>query len=138
MDKHKLIVSVGWTEDNFCCGLSEDSIGTVVATGKSLDSLKRDFKESLSLHIQGCLEDGDELPEWLAAEDFELDFVLDAAALLRDAEQYTTIAAISRASGINQRQLSHYATGVKKARAAQRQRIVDGLHKIGQSVLALG
>jgi hypothetical protein len=50
---------------------------------------------------------------------------------------YASIAAISRASGINQHQLSHYANGIKKPRPAQRRRILDGIHKIGRELMAV-
>ncbi len=62
-----------------------------------------------------------------------IDF-MDTAALLHAYEPYVTLAAISRASGINQYQLSHYANGIKKPRPEQRKRIVDGLHKIGNEL----
>ena len=45
------------------------------------------------------------------------------------------MAAISRASGISQQQLSHYANGLKNPRPAQRQRIVEGIHRIGEKML---
>lgn len=129
-------VNVGYTGDNFCCGWSDANLGTVVVTAKTLESLKSDFEESFKLHIEGCQADGDPVPAYLKSGNYEIDYVLDAAALLRNAEAYTTMAAISRASGINQKQLSHYANGVKKARAAQRERIVVGLRTIGEEVLA--
>lgn len=132
----KIKVNVGYTGDNFCCGWSDSNLGTVVATAKTLESLKSDFEESFKLHIEGCQADGDSVPDYLKTGNYELDYVLDAAALLRNAEAYTTMAAISRASGINQKQLSHYANGVKKARAAQRERILVGLRTIGEEVLA--
>ena len=137
MDTHKLIVNVSWTGKNFCCGWSDDDAGTVVVTAKTFAKLKEDFEESLRLHIEGCIADGDSLPGYLVAGNYEIDYNLDMAALLRDAETYTTMAAISRASGINQKQLSHYANGIKKPRALQRARIIAGLHVIGSHIMAL-
>lgn len=102
MADHKLKIDVSWTGDNFCCVWSDDDAGTVVATAKTLRKLKEDFEQSLRWHIEGCVEDGDKLPEYLVIGDYELTYELDDAALLRDAETYTTMAAISRASDINQ------------------------------------
>lgn len=130
-------VDVTWTDDNFGCAWSDDVAGTVVVTAKTLDKLKADFEESLRLHIEGCLEDGDELPEYLVNGDYEIEYVLNTAALLRDAEEYTTMAALSRASGINQKQLSHYASGIKNPRPVQVERIKAGLKRIGTQLLAL-
>lgn len=137
MANHKLKVDVSWTGKNFGCSWSDEGAGTVVVTAKTFDKLKNDFKESLRLHIEGCVADGDNLPEYLVNGDYSIEYILDTAALLRDAETYTTMAAISRASGINQKQLSHYANGVKQPRAAQRARILAGLHLIGSQILSL-
>ena len=137
MANHKLMIDVSWTGKNFCCFWSDDDAGTVVATAKTLSKLKKDFAESLKWHIEGCVADGDALPEYLVIGDYELEYNLDTAALLRDAETYTTLAAISRASGINQKQLSHYANGIKHPRPNQRARIIAGLHIIAAQIMAL-
>ena len=137
MADHKLKVDVSWSGKNFCCAWSDDAAGTVVATAKTLEKLKEDFAESLKFHIEGCVADGDVLPQYLVDGDYQLEYVLDIVALLRDAETYTTMAALSRACGINPKQLSHYITGQKRPRKEQRQRIVSGLHLIGSRILAL-
>lgn len=131
------MVHVGWSGDNYCCSLGEDIGGVVAVTANTLPKLKKEFEESLRWHIEGCLADGDPLPEYVAAGDYDLDYQLDTAAMLRQAEQFTTMAAISRVTGINQKLLSHYANALKKPRDAQRQRIVDGLHQIGRQFLAV-
>ena len=132
-----LKIHVGWSGNNFCCGLSEDIGGVVAVTAKTLPKLKADCEESLRWHIESCIADGDILPDYIVNGDYELEYVLDTAALLRSAEMFTTMAAISRVTGINQKLLSHYASALKIPRPAQRQRIVDGLHRIGQQFLAV-
>lgn len=137
MGENTIKVNVSWTEDNFCGAWYDEAVGAVLVTAKTLELLKEDFKESLRLHIEGCVADGDDLPDYLVKGDFDIEFVLDTAALLRDAEEYTTLAALSHASGINQKQLSHYASGLKHPRPAQIERIKAGLHSIGTRLLAL-
>ena len=137
MADHKLKINVSWSGKNFCCAWSDEEAGSVVDTAKTLDKLKEDFAESLKLHIQGCVADGDVLPQYLVDGDYDLEFALDTAALLRDAVSYTTMAALSRACGINQKQLSHYANGQKHPRGEQRQRIERRLQLIGARILAL-
>ena len=83
------------------------------------------------------LADGDDVPQWLRDGDYEIEYHLDAAALLQMCSPYASIAAISRASGINQHLLSHYVHQRKSPRPQQRQRIVDGIHKIGRELLAV-
>ena len=85
------------------------------------------------------LEDGDEVPQWLADGDYEFKWCLmDTAALLQSLEGMTTIAAIARATGINERLLSHYANGIKRPSAKQRQKILDGIHLIGRTLTHIG
>ena len=84
-----------------------------------------------------ALQDADDVPAYLARGEYEFAWELSTQALIRSAEPYTSIAAIARASGINQSLLSHYATGVKRPRPKQRQRIVAGLHRIGQNLMAI-
>ena len=130
-------VEIGWSEKNYCCGWGYEGVGAILCTNKSLSGIKKDFEESLRFHVESMAEDGDQVPGWLLSGDYVIVYTLSAAALLRDAESFTTMAAISRATGINQKLLSHYANALKIPRPAQRQRIVDGLHKIGRQFLAV-
>ena len=133
----KIIVNVSWCNKNFGASLSENVPGAVVITAKSYDELVDEVRETLKFHIEGMLADGDDVPQWLLDGDYELECHLDAAALLQMCSPYASIAAISRASGINQHQLSHYANGIKKPRPEQRKRIIEGIHKIGRELIAV-
>lgn len=130
-------VEISWSEKNFCCGWGYEGVGAILCTNKTLSGIKQDFEESLRFHVESMVEDGDQVPEWLVYGDYEIVYTLSASALLRNAESFTTMAAISRATGINQKLLSHYANALKIPRPAQRQRIVDGLHMIGRQFLAV-
>lgn len=137
MANYKLKIATSWTGGNFCCVWSDEAAGTVAVTAKTLEKLKDNFRESLKWHIEGCLADGDVLPDYLVKGDYDLEFDLDTAAIIRNAEDYTTMAAISRATGINQKLLSHYANGIKHPRAAQRERIISGLRLIASRIMVM-
>jgi DNA-binding phage protein len=133
----KVIVNVSWCNKNFAASLGDNVPGSVVFTADNFEELQREARESLEFHVQGMLSDGDDVPQWLVDGDYEFVYnYIDIAALLRSSERFASMAAISRATGINQRQLSHYATGLKTPRPKQRQRIVEGLHKIGRELMA--
>ena len=137
MEKRNLKVTVDYTDNNFCGGIYDDIIGgAVFATGKTFELFKKEFEEGLKFHIQGNLERGESLPEDIAKGDYEIIYELAVPALLRDAERFTTLSAISKVSGINQKQLSHYVNGEKKARPDKREKIINGLHEIGRQALA--
>jgi len=134
----KIRVDVAWCDKNFGASLGENVPGAVVLTAKTYEELQRDVPETLRFHIEGMVEDGDDVPQWLLDGDYEFVYnLLDVATLLHAYEPYFTLSALSYASGINQHQLSHYANGLKHPRPQQRQRIVEGMHKIGRELLAV-
>lgn len=131
-------VRVAWCDKNFGATIEDGRVpGSVVVTDKTWEGLQKAVAEALKFHIEGMLADGDSVPAWLAEGDYRLCYNLEVSALLRKCEQYTSLAAIARASGINRQQLSHYANGLKTPRARQRERIVEGIHKIGNEFLAI-
>lgn len=128
---------ISWSGNNYCVTNGPEVEGCIVVTDKSFENAKKSFEETLKFHVEGMLADGDDVPSWLQNGEYEIVYELETSALLRRCERFTSIAAISRASGINERQLSHYANGLKRPRPEQRKRIIDGLHKIGEEFLSV-
>ena len=109
----KIRVDVAWCNKNFSASLGENVPGAVVFTADTFSGLQKEARESLEFHVEGMVEDGDDVPQWLVDGDYEFEYnYLDTAALLHAFADDLTLSAISRATGINQRQLSHYANGV--------------------------
>ena len=131
----KVVVDIYFTGNNYCahapillgCG----------STANTLFDMKKNIKEAIEFHVQSSLEDGDLLPEIFQGE-YELEFKLSIEALLNAYSDVFTKAALSRITGINQRQLWHYASGMRKPRPIQRKRIEDGLHRLGKELLNIG
>ena len=48
-----------------------------------------------------------------------------------------TKAAFNRVTGINERQLWHYAASVRHPRQVQRKRIVNSMHQLGKELLSV-
>ena len=133
----KVKVNVSWCNKNFAATLGDNVPGAVLFTAPTFEKLRKEAKETLEFHVEGMLLDGDDVPQWLRDGDYEFQYELDTTALIRVCESFTSLAAISRASGINHHQLSHYANGIKTARPLQRKRIVDGIHRIGEELLSV-
>jgi hypothetical protein len=104
-----------------------------VATNKTLEGVKLAYIEALEFHLEGLHKDGDEIPAVLKGK-YRLDFVLNVRALLHYFEGVLTRSALSRVTGINERQLGHYITGHRKPRPEQRKKIVEGIHRIGKEI----
>ena len=134
----KIIVNVAWVDKNFGASLGDNVPGSVVLTADTYEKLLQEVPETLRFHVEGMVEDGDDVPRWLVDGEYEFEYHLqDVATVLRAYEPFVSLAAISRATGINQHQLSHYATRMKTPRPEQRRRIVEGIHKIGKQLLAV-
>jgi predicted RNase H-like HicB family nuclease len=133
----KIRVDIDWCDKNFGASIVDYAGNSIVVTAKTYDELLQEIKAAIRDHIDGLISDGDKVPEWFKNGAYSLDYKLTTAALLRTCEPYASIAAISRVTGINQQLLSHYANGIKKPRAAQRKRIVDGIHQIGEKLITV-
>ena len=82
----KIKVKVDWCDKNFGAVTEDDVLcGMVVATSKSYESLMIELSEAVREHVEGLLQDGETLPEWLVSGDYEFDVELGVAALLRSA-----------------------------------------------------
>lgn len=137
MELKVLHVDVTWTESNYCGSWQDGQDGVVLVTAKTFQKFKEKMAESIRWHIKGCVDDGDDFPEYLVKGDYEIEYNLDASALIRNAESFTSMAVISRISGINQKQLSHYANGCKRPRPIQVEKIKAALAVIGAQLIAL-
>lgn len=134
----KVNVKISWSGNNYCATASGEIVnGCIVTTNKTLDGVKEAFKEALEFHVEGSINDGDILPDWLAKGEYELNFEFDVSALLHSLDGIITRAAISRATGINERQLGHYASGFRNPRPQQRDRIINGIHSIGKELTSV-
>jgi predicted RNase H-like HicB family nuclease len=123
-------VNIDW-ENNY--GAYSEEVSGCVATHKTLEGVKQSYIEALEFHLEGLKKDNDEIPAVLQGK-YKLDFVLNVRALLNYFEGVLTRSALSRVTGINERQLGHYITGHRKPRPEQRKKIVEGLHRIGKEI----
>ena len=107
-----------------------------VATHKTLEGVKKACTESLGWHLEAMLADNEEIPQVLQ-NDFELAFEMNTRALLHYFEGILTRSALARVTGINERQLGHYASGHRNPRLAQRLKIIEGIHTIAKEFISV-
>jgi len=130
----KVIVEVSFTGNNYSAHIP--ILPGCVVTGNSLVEIRKHIEEIVPFHIEGTKEDNDEYPSIFDGE-YEFIYKLSTDALLNEFSGIFTKSALSRLTGINERQLWHYAAGVRHPRQIQRQRIVKGLHKLGKELLTV-
>ena len=69
--------------------------------------------------------------------EFELKFKIDAATFINYYSNIFTKAALSRITGINERQLWHYAAGVHKPRRQQLEKIQKGIQALTKELSSI-
>lgn len=128
------IVEVSFTGRNFSAHLP--SLPGCVSTAQTPEGIKENIQEAVRIHLDGMIEDGEKLPASFKGP-YKLGFKFDAQSLLNYYQGIFTKAAMERITGINQRQLSHYASGLKSPRKVQRDKIRAGLRKLGEELSAI-
>jgi len=78
----------------------------------------------------------EELPEILQGE-YEIVYQFDTQSLLQYYSNIFNKAALERITGIHQKQLHHYASGLRKPRQAQREKIGRALHRLGKELMSV-
>lgn len=132
----KINVTISWSGDNYCAGTGEVG-GVVMVTNKTYDGVKAAFKEAFEFHVEACLADGDALDADVASGAYEFVYELTAQALIKHFDGILTRSALAKITGINERQIGHYGTGLRTPRPAQREKIINGLHRLGSEFISV-
>ncbi|HRO43120.1 MAG TPA: helix-turn-helix transcriptional regulator [Flavipsychrobacter sp.] len=89
--------------------------------------------------VLACIEtmkDLGDCPKILKSK-YEIVYKFDTQSFLNYYSGIFTKAALERITGINQKQIQHYASGLKKPRPAQAQKIEQALHGLGNELLSI-
>jgi predicted RNase H-like HicB family nuclease len=130
----KIIINVDYT-DNFAAAPADEAVACVV-TARTFAELQEEMKAALQTHIEWMRNDGDEIPAEFEG-DWEFSWNLTVRALLHSLDGIISKAALSKATGINQQQLTHYASGYRKARPEMRRKIILGIHQLANQLSAI-
>lgn len=130
----RITVIIERAEGNFSAYVRE--VDGITATGKSIDEIKTSIIEAVTEFVAACKELNCEISEELLG-DYDISFELDIQSLLAIYEGIFTKSGLEKLTGINQKQLWHYAKGISKPRQAQRQKIENALHRLGSELVSL-
>lgn len=128
----KLIIRIGASSDYFG-GYSENCPG-VYGSGATIEECRIDTLAGLEKLIKSRKEE--ELPSILQDE-YEIEYHYDVQSILNYYSGIFSKAALERITGINQKQLHHYASGLSKPRPAQVKKIENAFHKLGAELCAI-
>ena len=122
------------TPDNYSAYF--ENFDGVVATGSTISEIKRRLTEGIEVLIETCKEMGYEIPDEVK-DGYTIEFKMDVKSLLSVYYGIFTKSGLERLTGINQKQLWHYANGITKPRKKQKEKIESALHRLGSELLAI-
>ncbi len=130
----KIIINISWCENYGASSESNENVLGCAATHQTLEGVKEAYKSALDFHLESVTNTR-ESDKVLSSSDYELVFKMDVHALLHHFDGIITKSALSRITGINEKQLGHYAQGHRKPRQKQREKIINGLRRIGNEFI---
>lgn len=113
-----------------------ENLDGVVATGATIEEIKANLIDCLDDYIETCKHLKCEIPEMLLG-DYRIEFSMDVKSLLTIYSGIFTKSGLERLTGINQKQLWHYANGISTPRRAQVLKIENALHRLGEELISL-
>ena len=119
------------SSDSF--GAYAEDVNGIYGAGDTLAEVKQSINDAID-NIKTF--DEKDIPEILK-EDIELVFVFETQSFLEYYDSIFTRAALSRLTGINEKQLGHYMQGLHKPRKDKAEKIEKALHKLGEELLSV-
>lgn len=131
----KLIIQIGASSNHF--GGFAVNVDGVYGAGNTVEECKANILEGLRLLIKHSENYHYKVPKWLVDGEYEIEYRYDVQSILSYYANVFTKPALERLTGINQKQLHHYATGLKKPREPQRKKIELALHRLGNELMSV-
>lgn len=125
----KLTIIIERSDDSFSAWA--ETIPGIYGHADTVEEAKASALEGLALYKK--LNAPKNIPAILK-DDFTIVYKFDIESFLNYYRRIFTNAALERLTGINQKQLQHYASGLKKPRPAQVKKISDAIHKLGKEL----
>lgn len=113
-----------------------EKLDGVVATGSTIAEIKANLLDAVDDYIETCKENGLDIPEELTGE-YKIEFTMDVKTLLNLYDKIFSKSGLERLSGINQKQLWHYANGKSVPRRAQALKLENALHRLGTELMSI-
>ncbi|VDH16086.1 Uncharacterised protein [Algoriella xinjiangensis] len=125
-----LTIIIEKAQDGYFSAYSEDVDG-IYGMGESVQDVKQDILDGIE-----TLKTLDEVPTILK-DDYKLIYKFDTESLLQYYKGILSNPGFEKLTGINQKLIHQYSTGLKKPREDQRKKIEAGLHKLGKELLSI-
>jgi predicted RNase H-like HicB family nuclease len=111
-----------------------ENVEGIYAGGDTVEEVKQSVLDSIRLLKE--YNTNENIPAILKG-DYQIAYKFDTVSLLNYYKGIFTNSALERITGINQKQIQHYATGHRNPRVDQRKKIETALHTLGKELLAV-
>lgn len=118
---------------DFYDAYSENCDG-IYGAGDTLEAVKADVIDAIEKLKRNLPED--RISDILKG-DYEIKWKLDIVSFLEYYSRFISLAGMSRITGVNQKQLSNYLNNRCVPREQQTERIINGIHKFANELLAV-
>lgn len=125
---NKIIINLGASSDHF--GAFAENCPGVFGAGNTVQEAKENVLEGLNLFIEHNKND---LPEILKGE-YELEYRFDTPSFLSYYSNIFSKSALERITGINQKQLFHYASGHRKPSEKTIKKMDDAIRRFADEL----
>jgi predicted RNase H-like HicB family nuclease len=123
----KVVIVVERSKD-FFDAYARDCEG-VYGAGATVDEAKKNVLEAIEL----LKANSSDVPEILRGE-YEVAYSYDVRSFLHHYSAIFTMAALERMTGIDQRQISRYASGLRRPRQAQLEKLDAAIHRLSNEL----
>ncbi|WP_134088878.1 type II toxin-antitoxin system HicB family antitoxin [Olivibacter sp. XZL3] len=111
-----------------------ENVKGIYGGGNTVEEAKQSILESIRL--LKLYNEPKNVPSILKGE-YNIVYHFDAESFLNYYKGIFTNAALEKITGINQKQLQHYSSGLKKPRLPQLKKIEEGMHKLADELQSL-
>jgi hypothetical protein len=101
----------------------------IYSAGDTVEELKANLQEAIALYTEA----GGKLPENMKGE-YTIEYTFDISGVLRYYSEFIPFSALSRLSGVNNKQLWSYANGYRRPSLKTVEKIAGALHNFGKEL----
>jgi len=134
MNKKTITAVIEFADNNLSAYIP--GVYSVIAVGDTTEEVKKNLAEAVDIYIEECKADGIEVEEELQGE-FEIEYKLDLATFLGVYSKVLSKSGLETLTGINQKQLWHYANGKSKPRRSTIDKVAEAIHKFAAELQAV-
>lgn len=134
MKKKEVVGIIERSESGYAAFIEE--LPGVAVTGGTVDEVKDSLMVALKMQLEGMIEDSETIPDNLSGN-YELVYRMDVESFFKWMGSVVSQTGLARLVSLNRSLVAQYATGDKVPSPEQRKKIEDGLHKLGEELLAI-